>query len=814
MTDQDAGVVSAIAPPAKPKDYIFSTLFIVLAGIVLPAITLVVEAYSHVSGQSFFDPVPTVFHGVLIALVPVANAWALLLLHREQRRDATPFAWLNAFAIGVAAFYAVLYLPLTPFAPFALLVYGFGLLPLAPLLSLFAACWGRMLLNRRLAEQGAPRLPGLWLGLALALLALILIDLPLTLTRIGLHMATAAEAESRQSGIRWLRAVGDEKLLRQLCYSRSGMTTDLIGMLFSLGDPVTPDAARKVYYRITGTPFNDMPAPPRKNWRDWRRDSDVGGSVVGSRLSGVRLAASRIDGSVDADASLAYLEWTMVFRNQTATPQEGRAQIALPPGAVVSRLTLWIDGEEREAAFGTRAQARQAYQKVVSRQRDPVLVTSAGKDRVMLQLFPIPPSGGEMKVRVGMSIPLPVVDTGLASLQLPAFRERNFEIAPRFAHAVWLAAHSPLAAGKLLRQEAPAPGSYDLRGEIEDEKLGATGSAIDVPRNQLVRAVWSEDTRAGKGRVVVQRFAEQAVQVPRRVALVVDGSRPLAPLASEIAAALEYFPASVELGLFPATDVASPPAGAVTREQAARVIRDMDFVGGQDNLLALTKAWDWAAEGSAGAILWVHGPQPILPGSIEPLLQRNQRRPGWVRFHSIEARPGPNEVLEALDRLPIVSPVARHGSLEVDLERVFANWAPGAKETRVHREQLPPGASLPEGALKTSDHLARLWAADQIQRHLEKGDEMGDKTGDKKGDDKGRQAATDLALRYHLVTPLSGAVVLETAGQYEDAGLKPVDKGSVPTVPEPEEWMLIAAVLVLLLWMVRRRSISYPLPAA
>src|SRR6185369_7920912 len=123
-------------------------------------------------------------------------------------------------------------------------------------------------------------------------------------------MATAAEAESRQTGIRWLRAIGDEKLLRQLCYSRSGMSTDFIGMLFNLGDPITPDAARKVYYRVTGTPFNDLPAPPRQNWREWRWDSDAGGSAVGSRLSGVGLAASRIDGSVDADASLAYLEWT------------------------------------------------------------------------------------------------------------------------------------------------------------------------------------------------------------------------------------------------------------------------------------------------------------------------------------------------------------------------------------------------------------------------------------------------------------------------------------------------------------------------
>jgi hypothetical protein len=98
--------------------------------------------------------------------------------------------------------------------------------------------------------------------------------------------------------------------------------------------------------------------------------------------------------------------------------------------------------------------------------------------------------------------------------------------------------------------------------------------------------------------------------------------------------------------------------------------------------------------------------------------------------------------------------------------------------------------------------LARLWAADQVQRLLAKDDEPE------------RLAATALARRYQLVTPVSGAVVLETTQQYDEAGLTPVDRGSVPTVPEPEEWMLMAAVFVLLLWMVRRRPVSQPALAA
>lgn len=104
---------------------------------------------------------------------------------------------------------------------------------------------------------------------------------------------------------------------------------------------------------------------------------------------------SRQDGVVYPEAALAYLEWTLEFRNDSILQREARAQIALPPGAVVSRLTLWIDGEEREAAFGGRSQVKTAYKETVQQRRDPVLVTTCGPDRVLVQCFPVPPGGGE-----------------------------------------------------------------------------------------------------------------------------------------------------------------------------------------------------------------------------------------------------------------------------------------------------------------------------------------------------------------------------------------------------------------------------------
>ena len=83
---------------------------------------------------------------------------------------------------------------------------------------------------------------------------------------------------------------------------------------------------------------------------------------------------------------------------------------------------------------------------------------------------------------------------------------------------------------------------------------------------------------------------------------------------------------------------------------------------------------------------------------------------------------------------------------------------------------------------ESSKHLARLWAYDEVLRLIAA---------------KKHEAAVQLAGLHQLVTPVSGAVVLETKQQFDQAGLQAVDPQSVPTVPEPG----IVALLVLALAM-------------
>jgi hypothetical protein len=104
-----------------------------------------------------------------------------------------------------------------------------------------------------------------------------------------------------------------------------------------------------------------------------------------------------------------------------------------------------------------------------------------------------------------------------------------------------------------------------------------------------------------------------------------------------------------------------------------------------------------------------------------------------------------------------------------------------------------------EGLRRGSDHIARLWANDRVLE-LMRADPINN-----------RAAAVALATQYRLVTPVSGAVVLESQQQYDESRLTPVSQATVPTIPEPHEWVLAliaCAALGWFIWRNRRRQMA------
>src|SRR5689334_12601564 len=118
--------------PARPP------IYVLVLGVIYPAVVIAIELASHISAQAFFDPIPTPVHALAVALVPASNLLTWLILRRLAPRRLGWIAFANGGAVAISAIYAFLYFPLLPIALVAT-IFGIGLLPLAPLASFACA---------------------------------------------------------------------------------------------------------------------------------------------------------------------------------------------------------------------------------------------------------------------------------------------------------------------------------------------------------------------------------------------------------------------------------------------------------------------------------------------------------------------------------------------------------------------------------------------------------------------------------------------------------------------------------------------------
>ena len=751
-------------------------------GVLLPLGTLITEMVTHMCAEVLMDPLPDWIHVVAVAWVPLANlaSWAVL---RRVPFVLPRWLWLaNGVAAGVALFYSILFLPFTPIAAIGVVFYGFGLLPLSPLLSMLATWRLRSHLKRRQTECVGHLTWGWGWAMGMPLLALCLVALPAPLTRYWVEHTGAGSEQESLSAIRRLRAFGSEEELLNLCYGRQDrFAIDLLGR-----SAPKPDQARQAYYRVYGRPFNASPPPFARFSRrlgmgdEFEWDSALGGDSVAGQLRGLRLTQSRMDGRCNAEDGWAYSEWILEFKNDhERSAREARAQIQLPPGGVVTRLTLWVNGEEREAAFGKREQVRQAYQQVaVVQRRDPVLVTTSGPDRVLLQCFPVPAAGGTMKIRLGITAPMALRNPASASLAWPLILERNFGLEGDVRHSLWMECVSP-------PREVP-PGLL-LEGHMLHGQVSATwlfGAAVPL---EFVRSHGHSIVRARDRRSDGERWIEQSLQsspetIPPRIAILLDGSVGMRSHLPAVIQALRRLPTGSDLKVWYASDslVEFHPEAKDRQRAWVDSVSFPRAEGGQDNVPGLTAALGWASAKPGSVILWIHGPQRMLPSTIDSLLQASLwgQGPASPTLFDLPTEAAANRILEKLDAANVVCIPPDSRKVASRVEAVIQRWTAGEGQCRFVRGLASKtfSGSAEEVDVPASSHVVRLWAWAEVRRLLES---------------KEPSKALELAMRYQLVTPVSGAVVLETASQYLSNGLTPVDPGSVPTVPEPSLWAML-----------------------
>lgn len=766
-----------------------------LVGCIFPAGVLILELMTGICAGAFFDPLPTWGHVALVAAVPMTN----FLLWRAAQREEAPAPILMVLAgaaIAVGAGYTLVFLPLLPVALVGILFMGVGLLPFAPV----GALWQSVLLTAGLAATVQRAARRIALGVTLGLTALIAFDVPATATYLAIGWWQGDAASARRA-VTTMRMIGDPDILLRLSYGDDGRATGLFSFLatgweggFIRPERISPTAARELYYRVTGTPFNAVARAGTgrgaRRWQfDW--DEDQGGAIVGGRVRGLALTQSRIDGSVSGEDNLAYLEWTAVVANAGARQSEARLTLALPEGAVASRATLWVNGEPREASIGGRGEVRAAYESVVRRQRDPLLVTTDGANRLLVQAFPIE-AGSSIQFRVGISAPLRITRDGTRSLALPMIADRNFDVAGDQPHHVWMESDTGIT-GLAGLAATSANGKVVVRGAIPDATYASLHPHLGIAPILAASTRSAVVPRQGEqsALTVTQRIIRDDAERPAALAIVVDGSKGNEAVAGALAKALDALPAGLPVSLRISAEmpvaVASAPWNSDQRARFERALAEARFIGGQDNVPAVADAASDAARSDA-VLLWIHGPQPVVSaGSYAQLHQMLDRSAALPRLVRYQAQPGPALSGSGQPWFETARFVTPGASPAGDLSLLLRNLTQAGPVWRIERSAAPA-----EGAESGSVHIARLWAA-------------GEAVGALRGKPADRAAAITLARRLNVVTPVSGAVVLATDREYKENGLVAPGADEVPTIPEPHEWALLAIVAGMLLWLWRRR---------
>ncbi|MBX9571459.1 MAG: hypothetical protein K2X77_21385 [Candidatus Obscuribacterales bacterium] len=803
---------------------------LLIFGVILPVCAVAFEAGFHFCARYFFDPFPSTNHIVLFSLIPLSNLMAWMSRRSNLSMHFAFMSLSSGMAMGIALMYALMFLPLAGPAMFSLAYLGFGLLGLTPLLSL-PCLWftGKRVVH--LADQKKTYFEAHQLkhfGHIVVLVMVLAVELPSTLTRMNLGLAVHPETEMQ--GLDWLRKYGNEEVLLRACYERSGRATDIVGSMYESHHPIKIEDARRVFYRVTGKPFNSVPIPASarstiKNaglandpaglnavvQDEFDLDADVASEQVSGVVRGLKAHQSAMRFKMQPDALLANIDWSFHFGNSSKYDREARGKIMLPAGAVVTKATLTVAGVEHDATIMVREAARAVYQEAVKQHKeDPLLVSTCGPDQILVQCFPVHPDG-DLKVDLHIVAPMVLGESDdRALVSLPTFVERNFQldekslveaasvgllgadgsekmqfsivgaepdkIVPLHTSAVpgadGTSALHTLAAKEAGRMPA-LPGSKTYR--IANDQLAAFRAVIEAKRNEKCDLVSVEDRFGGAARSIQHKIGRALYPLPETLTVLVDGSVSMKGSLDNIVKGLRHLPKESKVQIVVLGDEPlrlldrSANPGSKEFETALSALAKYKPAGGQDNSTSVMELASELKSNQKDAILWIHGPQPICAANSEALSSFLSLRTTPL-LYDLQVASGPVELLSAVRNSAGFKHVDRTGSNEQDITLLSRSWRPDP-QTEIGNASLrkigvsdPAVLSSGDPVPQADTGLAQLLAYNRLLRDLQFPQLNG-------------EDANSLAKNYHLITPISSAVVVDE--------IEELDRVSMPP-PKPE----------------------------
>ncbi|MBK9031479.1 MAG: FecR domain-containing protein [Myxococcales bacterium] len=204
---------------------------------------------------------------------------------------------------------------------------------------------------------------------------------------------------------------------------------------------------------------------------------------------------------VHLENQVARVALDQTFHNPQDQTLEGVYKFALPPGAAVSRLAMYVDGKLMESAVVERMAARRIYEDIVYQRRDPALLEQMGASKVSMRIFPLPPHQDKRVVLaytqplartyddLTLTVPLPELDqpVGEVAMQVNVIGCAACEITSP-SHAVDVRAVGADAAVSYRATKATLGDSLVLRVRQPAPAVAVATTIADAQRYVLVRA--------------------------------------------------------------------------------------------------------------------------------------------------------------------------------------------------------------------------------------------------------------------------------------------------------------------------------------
>lgn len=502
---------------------------------------------------------------------------------------------------------------------------------------------------------------------------------------------------------------------------------------------------------------------------------------------GDNLVTSHIINDIDIypDLRIAYTENYFDIKNTSehgrwwGNTQEALYTFQLPEGAVVTSLSLWIEGKEQKGILTSKGKATQAYNTIVGREaRDPSVVHWREGNTVVVRVFPCP-TNEERKVKIGITTPLEVNDGKLVYRNLvfdgPTAQDAQQTLRLRFPDSK-------------SRIDLPSQFKVDRKGYFIAEQNYDESFALEFPlssirENHFTFNGFTYQIASHENKPEAINF--QHLYLDLNNAWTNDDLKSIRKII-DYGTALAY------------SDGELIPIHQGNWDQIVPVLANRNFslfpfhkIKDADSALVITK-------GNPLSIQLNDLKETTFANAMQSFFKDGKQ------IYTFNLVGGTSTYVSSLRELRVLKYAT--GTPETLKEILVKKQYPSNDEsdTRItlHNAAMDitrTPASSEANTNNAPDHLARLFAYNNIMRQT--GYHYFDK-------DYENQNLVAEAAKAYVVSPLSSLIVLESQADYDRFDIKNVDnslgnavKQSTGAVPEPHEWVMIMLCVVMVLYL-------------